>query len=65
VCEAQRALLKSVPYVKLYAVCTPVYLQFLQRVPFIVSLGKTALSLRKLATASVFCDSRYVQGTIK
>jgi len=56
---------KSVSYVKLYAASTLVYLQFLQRVPFIVSLGKTALSLRELATARISRDSRQVQGTIR
>jgi len=65
VCEAQCALLKSVSFVKLYAVCMLVYLQFVQRGPFIVSLGKAALSLRELATARISRDSRHVQGTIR
>jgi len=58
-------MLKSVSYVKLYAVCMLVYLHFVQRGPFIVSLGKAALSLRQLATARISRDSRHVQGTIR
>jgi hypothetical protein len=65
VCEAKCALLKTVSYVKLYAVCTLVYLQFVQLVSFIVSLSKAALSLRKLASARITRDSRRVQGTVR
>jgi hypothetical protein len=64
-CEAKCALLKSVPLVQRYAVCKLVYLQFIQRVPFIVSLRKAALSLTELTSTRTSRDSLRAQDTVR